>query len=306
MYVTLLKEISEIMDAKKTTKLLTLLIIIMLLAVGYAAYKIITLNRDYNSLKSEMSETVTAKDLMEEDLKVLYNEYDSIQTENDSMNVKLQEEQEKIALLLKEIKTVKNYNASEVKKYRAEIETLRGIMKSYVYQIDSLNQLNNQLMAENNEVRQNNQRLKYEIDEVVEHNDALEQTVQKAAIIRAANIRTTGHKSNGKEVRNARRVSQIQTHFTLIENNVAEPGERTVYLRLIRPDGFVLVKNTENMFNYEDMNIPFSESRTVQYEGENLDVVIYYDVEQDLLKGTYQAVLFMEGRIIGTTEFMLK
>lgn len=253
-----------------------------------------------------MGETVTAKDLLQEDLEVLYSEYDSIQTENDSMNKKLGKEQEKIALLLEELQTVKTYNANQIRKYQDEVETLRGIMKSYVYQIDSLNQLNNQLIAENNEVRESNQRLQYEIEEVVEHNDELEMTVQKASVIRATNIKSAGYKSRGRETDRANRITQIQTQFTLVENAVAEIGERTIFVRIVRPDGFVLVKNTENVFTYEEQAIAFSESRTVQYDGNFLDVVIYYDVEQELLEGTYQVELYMDGNIIGTTDFLLR
>lgn len=294
------------MEKEKVTRLLTLLIIVLVIAIGYTAYKVITLSRDYQELTEQMGETISAKDLIEEDLNNLYSEYDSLQTTNDSMNDKLAEEKEKIAVLLEELQTVKSYNASQIRKYQGEIETLRSIMKSYVYQIDSLNQLNNQLIAENNQVRESHERLKYEMDEVVEKNDELELTVEKASVIKASNIQGLTFNKRGKQVDKAKRATQIQTRFTLIENSIAEPGEKTIYVRILRPDGYVLVKNTENIFTYEEEVLAFSESRTVQYDGNFLDVIIYYDLDQELLEGTYQVELYMEGNLIGASSFLLE
>ncbi|MDA3910003.1 MAG: hypothetical protein PF448_01435 [Bacteroidales bacterium] len=293
------------MNKEKVTRLLTLLIIILLIGVGFAAYKLITLNRQYDEVVQQMGETISAKDLIEEDLNRLYSDYDSIQTENDSMNEKLSEEKEKIAVLIEELQQVKSYNASQIRQYQSEIETLRGIMKSYVYQIDSLNQLNTQLIAENNEVRESHERLKYEMDEVVNKNDELELTVEQASVVKATNIQALTFNRRGREIDKARRVEQIQTRFTLMENSIAEPGERTIYVRILRPDGYVLVKNTDNLFTYEEELIAFSESRTVQYENEFLDVVIYYDLDQEVLEGKYQVELYMNGKIIGLTDFLL-
>jgi len=294
------------MEKEKVTRLLTLLIIILLIGVGFAAYKLITLNRQYEEVVQQMGETISAKDLIEEDLNRLYADYDSIQTENDRMNEKLSEEKEKISLLIEELQTVKSYNASQIRKYQSEIETLRGIMKSYVYQIDSLNQLNTKLIAENNEVRESHERLKYEMDEVVNKNDVLELTVEQAAVVKATNIQVLTFNRRGRENDKAKRVEQIQTRFTLMENSIAEPGPRTIYVRILRPDGYVLIKNTENLFNYEEELLAFSESRTVQYENNFLDVVIYYDLDQEVLEGKYEVELYMDGHLIGTTDFLLK
>jgi peptidoglycan hydrolase CwlO-like protein len=299
------------MDKEKTTRLLTLLIIIMVIAIGVVGYLLIEMNQDYDKLEKELSQTVSAKDFIEEDLEELYTDYDSIQTDNDSMAAKLDKEQEKIAVLLDELKTVKANNAAVIKKYKEETETLRNIMKSYVYQIDSLNQLNNQLMAENNEVRENNQRLQYEMDEVVNKNDQLELTVQKAAMVKATNIVSQPYKkdnffSSDRETNKAGKVDKIETSFTLIENSVAEPGERTVYLRIVRPDGYVLVNNDDNIFTYEEESLAYSASRVIQYDGQFLDVVIYYDVQQSLLAGKYPVELYMDGYLIGSTDFILE
>ncbi|MFP4663087.1 MAG: hypothetical protein ACLFM1_01545 [Bacteroidales bacterium] len=297
-------------DKNKTTRLLTLLIILMVIAIGVVGYLYIDLNQNYDRLETDLKETVSAKDFIEEDLEELYTDYDSISTENDSMAEKLDEEKEKISVLLDELKTVKANNAEVIRKYKDEVQTLRGIMKSYVYQIDSLNQLNTQLTAENNEVRESNQRLQYEMDEVVNKNDQLELTVEKAAMVKATNIVSQPYKkdnffSSDRETDKAGKVDKIETNFTLTENSVAEPGPRTIYLRIVRPDGYILMDDDDNVFTYEEENLAYSASREVQYDGQFLDVVIYYDVQQSLLAGKYDVELYMDGYKIGTTDFVL-
>ncbi|MGC9331158.1 MAG: hypothetical protein ACP5DZ_04685 [Bacteroidales bacterium] len=299
------------MDNKKKTNLLLLLIIIMVVAIGIAGYYLIEMNRDYEELQTELRETISAKDLIAEDLQELYTDYDSIQVENDSMAVKLAKEKEKISVLLEELKSVKANNAAIIRKYKDEVETMRSIMKTYVYQIDSLNQLNKKLIAENNEVREHNIRIKNEMDEVVNKNDELELTVEKAAMIKATNIVSQPYKkdnffSSEREADKAGKVDKITTSFTLIENSIAELGPRTIYLRIIRPDGYVLVNDDNNIFTYEEENLAYSASRDIQYDGNFLDVVIYYDVQQILLPGKYIIELYMDGYKIGTTDFTLK
>lgn len=299
------------MDEKKKTNLLTLLIIVMLVGIGVVGYLLIDLNQDYDQLQTEMDKTVSAKELIKEDLEVLYSDYDSIQTENDSMASKLKREKEKISVLIDEIKTVKANNARVIRKYKDEVETLRTIMKSYVHQIDSLNTLNTKLVAENNEVREDNERLKYEMDEVVNVNDELESTVEKASRVKAADISISPYKKdnflrNDKETSNAGKVDRFEVSFTLVENEIAEKGSKTIYLRIVRPDDYLLINDDNNIFTYQEKSIGFSASREVQYEGKFLDVKIYYDVQQSLLPGKYQVYLFLDNYQIGQSTFVLE
>lgn len=293
------------MEKNKTTQLLMLVIILMVIGIGFAVFKLITVNRDYEALSVEMGETITAKDLLEDDLKVLYSEYDSVQTENTVINEKLKEEQQKISDMITQMKRERTYSANEIKKLRAEIDTKTRILKSYVAQIDSLDRLNHQLIAENNEVRKNNKRLQYEMETVVEHNDQLELTVEMASVVKASNFKSLCYKRKGKTTHRASKVRQIQNVFTLVENNIAEKGERTIYVRIVRPDGHVMSKDINNIFEFKGGSLAFSEKRNVKYDGAFLDVIIYYDVTEDLLPGDYTVELYMDDNIIGKTGFTL-
>ena len=69
-------------------------------------------------------------------------DYDSLSTTNDTLNLRLMEEREKIDLLIERINKTESTNRVRMREYERELGTLRSIMRSYIHQIDSLNTLN--------------------------------------------------------------------------------------------------------------------------------------------------------------------
>ena len=108
----------------------------------------------YFDQKSKMVEMETIltqeKDSLANELKLMVVAYDTLRTNNDTLNAGLQKERQRIVQLL----SINATNVQLIKKYRSEITTMREIMKSYIVQIDSLNTRNKVLVAENTEIRQ--------------------------------------------------------------------------------------------------------------------------------------------------------
>ena len=83
-------------------------------------------------------------------------------------------------------------------------------------------------------------------------------------------------------------------------------GQKTVFLRLTRPDGEVLTKNPDNVFPFEDRNIAYSAKKEFEYTGESMEDVIFWKVEEIVLAGTYTADFFVDGNLVGSFRFELK
>ena len=99
----------------------------------------------------EMETVLTQeKDSLANELRHMVFAYDTLKTNNDSLNAGLEKERTRIVQLL----SINASNAQLIKKYKSEIKTMREIMKSYIVQIDSLNTRNKILVAENSEIRQ--------------------------------------------------------------------------------------------------------------------------------------------------------
>jgi predicted nucleic acid-binding Zn-ribbon protein len=100
-----------------------------------------------NELRSE-------KDSIQVELIDLVIRYDSLATENDTINEQLFVAQAKVRNLLLEVEQTKRVSLEQINSYQKQVTTLRGIMRDFVVQIDSLNRRNQELMAENLEVRE--------------------------------------------------------------------------------------------------------------------------------------------------------
>ncbi len=75
------------------------------------------------------------KDSLQNELRLMVHGYDTLKTDNDTLMANLQREKKRIVQLL----SINASNVQLIKKYRAEIGTMREIMKGYIVQIDSLN-----------------------------------------------------------------------------------------------------------------------------------------------------------------------
>src|SRR6056297_456766 len=166
---------------KKSKKGQSFILILLGIMLGVVTW----LYLDQRKTTDEIESYLTAeKDTLEMNLKELRSSYDSIQTDNDTLNAMLLSEQEKIDELITEIKTVKATNFARIRELEDELGTMRKVAKSYVRQIDSLNTMNKELIAENIKVRGEMQEAISKNEELSEKNEDLSSKVEKASVLR--------------------------------------------------------------------------------------------------------------------------
>lgn len=245
------------------------------------------------------------KELLEQELTDLSHNYDQLKTSNNTLNNKLSQEQEKIALLLEKMQKFRDNSYAEINRYKKEIGTLKSVLRSYVVQIDSLNQLNQKLVAENSEVkkqigyvRERNQRLETQQKDMKE-------VIDRASALRVENFVVYPVNKKDKEV-NWKKCFNLKAEFIITKNITAKRGERVVYLRLKRSDDKVIAFSDKSFFKYEGASLTYSAKREISYEGERLEMSIYWPNDGSLIKGKYTAELFSNNELMGTTEFLLK
>jgi len=259
----------------------------------------------YFSQKKKMVEMeivlTQEKDSLANELRKMMYGYDTLKTDNDTLNAQLAKEREKIKRLLE----INASNAQLIKKYRSEITTLREIMKSYIVQIDSLNTRNKILIAENLDIKQKMNQVEKTKNELEKVKEELSSKVEIASVIKAKDIVAVALNKNRKETTRIDRMDKLRVCFTLRENPIANAGKKTVYLRVIRPDQLVIVISPDNLFDYGSTKMVFTESRDVDYMNQDIDMCIFVDNTGDFIPGNYTAELYLEGNLIGTTSFML-
>jgi hypothetical protein len=257
----------------------------------------------------ELNQTLEDKVYVEEQKVALEGElnelivgYDSLKTENDSINDRLAVEQDKIRRLLR----VQASNAQKLKMYEKELGTLRKIMRSYIIQIDSLNTRNRELTEENIAVRKELRQKEDDYQKLSETKEELTSVVAAAQKLTAKNIITEGLNSRSKPKDKIDKIEKLRVCFTVRENNVAEAGKKMIFIRIARPDEIVLSNTDAEMFEYLGESQVYSAKRELEYDNLDIDMCIYWDKTEELIPGTYFITLYCEGHEIGTSSIILK
>jgi hypothetical protein len=259
----------------------------------------------YFDQKNKMVEIETVltqeKDSLANELRLMVHGYDTLKTDNDTLMSNLQREKKRIQQLL----ALNATNVQLVKKYRAEIGTMREIMKGYIVQIDSLNTLNQQLVAENTGIKQQITEVQNTNVELTKVKEELTSKVTVAAVIQAKDINAVTLNKKRKETTRIANIDKLRICFTLRENPIAAPGEKEVFMRVIRPDSLVITTSPDNLFDFNGNKLVYSASRLVDYMNQDIEMCIFLDNTGDFIVGTYGVELYLENNIIGRTTFAL-
>ncbi len=279
---------------------LIVILAIVLIVLGWMYYQ---KTKDSEEIQTMLT---AEKDSITHNLKGLMVDYKTLETTNDSINQKLQSEQDRVKKLYSQIQSERNISYSKIKEYQRELGTLRTIMKDLLHDVDSLNAMNQQLIAENVKVKEEATTAKKTVKELEQKTEALNSQVEKGSVIKVRSVVAMAVSRKGNEVTRARRVEKIRVCFTISENAIAKAGIRDAYVRILGPDQFILAKSETDLFDFQGEKIVFSAKRDVDYQNQDVDLCIYYDNKGDLVAGKYQVTVYVDGNQVGASEFMLK
>lgn len=281
------------------------LIIILLSVLLIIVISVFFVQRNQN--RKMMEALNQEKSAIQTELTGMVANYDSIHTNNESLQSELMMAQNKVKDLVLEVNQVKELSYGQIAQYRQEVTTLRNIMKNYIIQVDSLNRRNEMLMAENSQVKQDIAVAESKNMQLEEEKGHLQEKIKMAAQLEATELSAVGVNARGKEAESARRATQIRVSFTLSKNVTTPRGDKTIYVRIQNPNQLLLQKSAGDVFPFEDLKIPFSAKREVTYEGNALPINIFWDnAGAEFIPGEYTVDVFADGNNIGTTTFTMK
>jgi hypothetical protein len=143
----------------------------------------------------------------------------------------------------------------------------------------------------------------------------LETTVNTASVLSAEYFKVTPYKkkSNDKyaETALARRTNKVEVCFDMLENKIAKPGDKNVYLRILTPEGKVMGDRGTGSATFKKggsgEELMYSSMQTVTYNNTKQNVcTAYEEAERIYPKGTYTAEIYIDGNMSGATTFTLK
>ena len=178
--------------------------------------------------------------------------------------------------------------------------------RSFIAQIDSLNACNKELTKENKEMRNKLEKQRKENADLQQENSTLAEKVTVASRLEANGIVVTGLTVKDKETSRIGKIAKLRTSFKLAKNISAQVGMRTMYVRIMRPDGELLMHSKQDKFKFEDTELNFSAQRQVEYGGDETETYVIYTVDSgELMAGEYDVEIFAEGDRIGGSKFKL-
>ena len=300
------------MDAeKKETKeinkmsLLIMAVVVLLLIIAGASYYIFHQKQQMEDLEQAY---VLDKESLEDEFNELSLQYEGYKFNigNDSLLNLLSTEQAKVQRLQEELRTVKATNTKEIARLKKELQTLRKIMRNYVVQIDSLNRANEQLKVEKNEAVKKYKQASSTATTLKKEKEKLTERVTLASRLDATGINGTPVKGRGKKAKVIKKMEQFVVDFRIGKNITAPVGEKTIYVRIMKPDDDILLKSRADVFTFEGKEINYSMKKLVEYDGEELPVTMYWNIEEFLSPGTYRVDIFADGNLIGRKSFTLE
>ncbi len=300
-------------EEKKKKRGLLLWILIALL-MGTNGYTLWLLSKEKSRVVEQkvVTETIIVeRDNVKLDLVNLKKEFENLQANDQLMQKDIDEKKARIEELIKEAEKHKG-DAYIIAKLRKETETLRDIMKGYVRTIDSLNTLNVALVAEKKTVLKQLDKEKEKQDVLVKEKEELKSTIAKGSILTCFNVNAKAvyFKRGGKkevETGKARKMEKIKITFSLGENKIAKPGEKTVYIRIITPDGKEMAKSFDDSykFTFNKSNGYFAGKETLNYANVEITGVTYCEGQGDYVPGNYQIEITCDGAVIGSSNLKL-
>ena len=274
-----------------------ILIILLLISVGFNIYQYSAKNNLITESKNERDSLITARVDIEKELNETYSELNQYKGENARMDsllskadTDLKSYEDKIAQLLKSESNKDQLN----KKLSEELKEIKKLRDQYLEKIDNL-------LAENTKLKKDNSDLNSKVEQISKD---LQNTVNTASVLRVEylNIAMLKKKYNDKYAPTvlAKRTEKFDICFTILENKIAKSGSRTIYLRLISPNGKVIGDRSQGSGSFTDTKsnsqMQFTLSKTLDYSNANANLCMTWESAGEKYDvGIYTAEIYIDG-----------
>lgn len=302
----------ETTEKKSTDKTYKIIIAVLGLIIAVLVWQLIVTKTKVNTFIIEKEKTQSKNQMLQHELDSLLIDHDKIKKEYGNLSGQLSG---KDSIILAKADEIQKLIATQADYYgiKRKLNYLRGITQGYVSQIDSLYRVNKALKDENVQITDKFEKEQVKTTELTKDKEQLSEKVNLASTLKAYNIKGVPIrlKSGGKKeevVDKAKKADKVKVTFTLSENLIATSGNKTIYVRIARPDEKILTVSNDDTytFDYNGEKIQYSVKKDIDYQNKAMEITLYWDKVEDFIPGTYVASVFTDGYLIGESQFALK
>ena len=277
--------------------------VLLLAALAYTFYTASEHKKLTNAIEDEKLEIASNLDNM-------IVKYEDAIGENTSMSNELALERDKIILLRDSLKDLKATNYSLIRRYRKQIEKLEA---------DNLElfQMNDELTKKNELLTQNLDSVNTKFTNQIAKNDTLSvqnirlgEKVAIGSILKVNAVKTLAmrEKSNGKlvETKRSKNTDAFRINFAISKNEIAEKGERSVYIQVLDAQGNTIGSKGE-LTLFDETTISYSDRTLVEYLNEEVTIISLVEVNsENIKKGVYTVNVYIDNMLAKAGVVTLK
>jgi hypothetical protein len=203
---------------------------------------------------------------------------------------------------------------TKTSKLREQIKELQATCDNYMKELETLKAENEALKAENEQMRAAMEETKEANEKLVSENQSLEQKIENAKRLVTTDVTATPmrKKCGGKgfkETKQSKKLETVKIEARILQNDVVDPGTKTVYARITGPNNRVLCNGTAEEFSFDIDGSPlqYTAKQDIEFDGSARKVVINWSRNDNVkvVKGNYRVTLYADGQEIGKTSFKL-
>jgi hypothetical protein len=235
------------------------------------------------------------------------NKYKGINARLDSLllqaNNDIEAQKERIDRITRSERNTRALNA----KLQQELEEVKKMRDSYLEKID-------ELLVENENLKKAKEDLTSTVESLSKN---LENTVNTASVLKGEYVKVTAlkKKSSGKysATAMARRTNKMDVCFTVLENKIAQPGDKKVYLRIVEPGGKTMGDRAggghSGSFTVPGtgQEVLYSAVGDLKYDNSRQDYCISHEESERIFTpGTYLIEVYIDESLSVAASYVLK
>lgn len=253
----------------------------------------------------EYEELKTSYERQSQDLQKLGLSNDSLAARISSINADL--------LKLRSFKAG-SFSVAQQQLFKQRALNLESQLKKKDEQIADLKKSNENLYTETTTLKERQNKLTDTISTIAKTNRDLSDKVTVASRIQASNIHVSvlnkrdKEKDDDKEEFKARKVDRVKVTFSLARNDVTPKDTKTIYMRILEPDGAALynLSTGGGTFTVDGQEAFYTMKQDVVFDNTKQALNFVYAKGGDYKIGPHTVELYEGGSLMGKTTFTLK
>jgi len=222
------------------------------------------------------------------------------------LEVKDRLEKEKKALLV---------SAGYKKKYlqaQKELDEIKAVLGESGGELEKIKAQRDSLFTANNVLKEDKNKLYDTINHLAAKTSTLEAKIKIAGRLQILEVKTTVINKKSKEldesVYKAKNIAKLNVKFSYADNKIADVGGRTIYLRVIDPDGATLQDQSgSGSFFSEGQEITYSAKQEHLFDNSQKPIAFLYEKHDGPYKpGKYLVEIYTDSQKSGEGTFMVK